>query len=138
MSEIRIAVIGADQLDLDHRHALNALSDSGRIAVYALETDTLEDGREALQRAVDLNAIDAAIIAGRRINLAAWIAFALETGWPVYTPHPVTSTLEEMIEIRRSDRFPGSGDQQGIAETQGQATQVDAQVGVTTPHRHHL
>jgi|GEM_PF-1504676 len=105
MSEIRIAVIGADQLDLDHRHALNALSDSGRIAVYALETDTLEDGREALQRAVDLNAIDAAIIAGRRANLAAWIAFALETGWPVYTPHPVTSTLEEMIEIRRSEQM---------------------------------
>ena len=104
MSEIRIAVIGANQLDLDHRHALNALSDSGRIAVYALESDSLEEGREALQRAVDLNAIDAAIIAGRRKNLAAWIGFALETGWPVYTPYAVPSTIEDMIEIRRAEQ----------------------------------
>lgn len=104
MSEIRIAVIGANQLDLDHRHALNAMSDYGRIAVYALENDSLEGGREALQRAVDLNAIDAAIIAGRRENLAAWTAFALETGWPVYTPYPVPNTIEEMIEIRRAEQ----------------------------------
>lgn len=104
MSEIRIAVIGANQLDLDHRHALNALSDSGRIAVYALDTDSLEDGRDALQRAVDLNAIDAAIIAGRRPNLAAWISFALETGWPVYTPYAVPASIEDMIEIRRAEQ----------------------------------
>lgn len=104
MSEIRIAVIGANHLDLDHRHALNALSDSGRIAVYALETDSLAEGREALQRAVDLNAIDAAIIAGRRPNLAAWIAFALETGWPVYTPYAVPASIEDMIEIRRCEQ----------------------------------
>ena len=104
MSEIRIAVIGANQLDLDHRHALNTLSDSGRIAVYALETDSLADGREALQRAVDLNAIDAAIIAGRRPNLPAWIGFALETGWPVYTPYAVPTSIEDMIEIRRAEQ----------------------------------
>lgn len=104
MSEIRIAVIGANQLDLDHRHALNALSDHGRIAVYALETDSLDEGREALQRAVDLNAIDAAIIAGRRPNLPAWIGFALETGWPVYTPYGVPNTIEDMIEIRRAEQ----------------------------------
>ncbi|MCR9077721.1 MAG: hypothetical protein NXH78_01355 [Hyphomonadaceae bacterium] len=104
MSEIRIAVIGANQLDLDHRHALNALSDQGRIAVYALDTDSLEDGREALQRAVDLNAIDAAIIAGRRPNVAAWLTFALETGWPVYTPYAVPNTIEDMIEIRRAEQ----------------------------------
>ncbi len=104
MSEIRIAVIGANHLDLDHRHALNALSDRGRIAVYALDTDTLDEGREALQRAVDLKAIDAAIIAGRRANLAAWIAFALETGWPVYTPYAVPASIEEMIEIRRNEQ----------------------------------
>ena len=105
MSEIRIAVIGANQLDLDHRHALNTLSDSGRIAVYALETDSLEDGREALQRAVDLNAIDAAIIAGRRQNLPAWIAFALDTGWPVYTPYAVPTRIEDMVEIRRAEQM---------------------------------
>ena len=104
MSEIRIAVIGANQLDLDHRHALNAMSDYGRIAVYALENDSLDGGREALQRAVDLDAIDAAIIAGRRQNLSDWITFALETGWPVYTPHPVPNTIEEMIEIRRAEQ----------------------------------
>ncbi|MCR9224412.1 MAG: hypothetical protein NXH70_10100 [Hyphomonas sp.] len=104
MSEIRIAVIGANQLDLDHRHALNAMSDYGRIAVYALENDTLEGGREALQRAVDLDAIDAAIVAGRRQNVAAWIKFALETGWPVYTPYPVPNTIEEMVEIRRTEQ----------------------------------
>lgn len=109
MSEIRIAVIGANQLDLDHRHALNALSDNGRIAVYALETDSLDEGREALQRAVDLNAIDAAIIAGRRTYLPAWIGFALETGWPVYTPYCVPNTIEEMIEIRRAEQQNAPG-----------------------------
>jgi len=105
MSEIRIAVIGANQLDLDHRHVLNALSDAGRIAIYALETDSLVDGREALQRAVDLNAIDAAIIAGGRPNLSAWITFAIETGWPIYTPHAIPATIEDMIEIRRAEQI---------------------------------
>lgn len=104
MSEIRIAVIGADRLDQDHRNALNNLTDQGRIAVYALDVPSLAEGKAALMKAVDLKALDAAIIACEPAQLRDWIPFALETGWPVYTPHPVTPTIEDMIEIRRAEQ----------------------------------
>lgn len=105
MSEIRIAVIGANALDTDHRNALNALSDYGRIAVYAMDIEALDLGREALARAVDLKAIDAAIIAGSRDQLAEWIAFALQAGWPVYTPFAAANTVEDMVAIRRAEQL---------------------------------
>ena len=104
MSEIRIAVIGANGLDSDHRNALNALSDYGRIAIYAMDIEALNEGREALARAVDLRAIDAAIIAGNRVELAKWIDFSLHAGWPVYTPFAATRTVEEMVAIRRIEQ----------------------------------
>ncbi len=104
MSEIRIAVIGANSLDIDHRNALNALSDQGRIAVYAMDIESLAEGREALSRAVDLKAIDAAIIAGSRTELPEWIAFSLQAGWPVYTPYASPNTVEEMVAIRRVEQ----------------------------------
>ena len=47
MSEIRIAVIGADRLDPDHRDALNHMTDQGRIAVYALDVPSLAEGKAA-------------------------------------------------------------------------------------------
>ena len=108
MSEIRIAVIGANSLDIDHRNALNALSDQGRIAVYAMEIETLAEGRDALSRAVDLKAIDAAVIAGQRSALPEWIAFSLDAGWPVYTPFAAPNTIEEMVEIRRAEQRSAS------------------------------
>ncbi|MEO0608491.1 MAG: hypothetical protein AAFY82_09695 [Pseudomonadota bacterium] len=104
MSEIRIAVIGAHALDTDHRNALNALSDYGRIAVYAMDIEALDQGREALARAVDLKAIDAAIIAGSRSELTEWIAFSLQAGWPVYTPFAAANTVEDMVAIRRIEQ----------------------------------
>lgn len=107
MSEIRIAVIGADRLDEDHRTALNTLSDQGRIAIYALDGVSLDEGRAALMKAVDLNALDAAIVAIDRAELADWASFALQTGWPVYTPYPVTATIEDMVEIRRAEQSAG-------------------------------
>ena len=104
MSEIRIAVIGANSLDIDHRNALNAFSDQERIAVYAMDIESLAEGREALSRALDLKAIDAAIIAGSRSELPEWIGFALQAGWPVYTPYAAPNTVEEMVAIRRAEQ----------------------------------
>ena len=91
---------------IDHRNALNALSDYGHIAVYAMDIEALDQGREALARAVDLKAIDAAIIAGNRGELAEWVAFALQAGWPVYTPFAAPDTVEEMVAIRRVEQQP--------------------------------
>ena len=104
MSELRIAVIGANQLDPDHHLALNHLSDQGRVAAYALDSPSSELGFEPLRDAMHTEALDAVILAGHRGDIREWSRFALQNDWPVYVTHPVAPTIEDMIEIRRAEQ----------------------------------
>ncbi|MEL6858459.1 MAG: hypothetical protein AAFO74_08745 [Pseudomonadota bacterium] len=105
MSKMRIAVIGADQLDPDHHSALNALSDSDQISAFALDTPPPPAGLETLAQAVQQDQIDAIIYAGDLAELRVWACFALEQGWPFYSTHPVPLTIEDTVEIRRQEQI---------------------------------
>ena len=115
MSNTRIAVIGASQLDPDHHIALNKLSDQGRVSAFALDADADESGFAVLETAMKNGALDAIMLAGRRDELREWAVFALQNGWPVYATHPVASSIEDMIEIRRAEHSkPGARIQFGL------------------------
>lgn len=104
MSEIRIAVLGADRLDLDHHLALNQLSDQGRVTAFALDTPPLPEGLNVLQQTMQNEQLDGLLVAGDRADLRAWVCFALTQGWPVYSTHPTPPSIEDMIEIRREEQ----------------------------------
>jgi predicted dehydrogenase len=104
MSKMRIAVIGADQLDPHHHQALNHLADQDRIAAFALDCPPPESGFEPLRRAMQEDALDAIILAGPRADLRAWTSFALAQGWPIYCTHAVPQSVEDLIEIRRVEQ----------------------------------
>ncbi|MCR9271354.1 MAG: hypothetical protein NXH72_15280 [Hyphomonadaceae bacterium] len=104
MSQIRMAVIGADELDPEHHIALNRLTETGRIAAYALDAAPTAEGFAQLENAIVRDRIEALVIAGARTELAPWLTFALPRGWPIYSTHPVPSTVEEMIDIRRAEQ----------------------------------
>ncbi len=104
MSNFRIAVIGADQLDPDHHSALIELSEHGLASAFALDAAASEQGFEALRHAMRVDALDAIIFAGPRTELRAWAVFALQNGWPLYSTHAVALTIEDMVEIRRAEQ----------------------------------
>ena len=104
MSIVRIAVIGADQLDPDHHLALNQLSEAGEIAAFALDADADESGFELLNSAMQSDSLDAIMLTGTRDSIRDWAVFALEHGWPVYCAHAVPASIEDIIEIRRSEQ----------------------------------
>lgn len=104
MSQIRIAVIGAEQLDPDHHLALNTLSEHGRIAAFAFDAAPTQEGYTQLQAAMQKDQLDAIIVAGPQSDLAHWVICGLQNGWPVYSTHPVPSGVEEMIDIRRAEQ----------------------------------
>ena len=115
MSQIRIAVIGADQLDSDHHIALNTLSEAGQVAAFALDVACDEAGFRTLRDAMSSESLDAIILAGPQSELRAWIDASLSGPWPVYTTHPVPLTVEDMIEIRRCEQnTPGAHVQFGF------------------------
>lgn len=105
MSNFRVAVIGADQLDPDHHLAINQLSERGLLTAFALDAGADEGGLDILQTAMDSDALDAILIAGDLSQLPTWAIFALQNGWPVYTTHAVPLSIEEMIEIRRAEQI---------------------------------
>ena len=107
MSTIRIAVIGADQLDPEHHLALNALAEAGSISAFALDAEPDETGFSSLNDAMQSNQLDAVILAGDRSQLPAWVCYCLEHGWPVYSTHPVPPSIEDMINIRRAEQSAG-------------------------------
>lgn len=109
MSNLRIAVIGADQLDPDHHTALNTLVDQGRISAFALDVTNTDDALEALAAAKHQNALDAIILAGTRTDLREWTGLALTQNWPVYSTYPIPMTIEDMVEIRRIEQTVGNG-----------------------------
>ena len=104
MSIVRIAVIGADQLDPDHHLALNQLSEMERVSAFALDADADESGFQILQTAMQSDALDAIMLTGARNKLRDWAVFALEQGWPVYCTHAIPATVEDMVEIRRAEQ----------------------------------
>ncbi|MEM7330290.1 MAG: hypothetical protein AAF437_16225 [Pseudomonadota bacterium] len=104
MSNVRIAVIGADQLDSDHHIALNDLSARGRVSAFALDADPGEQGFDLLQTAMQSDALDAIVLAGSRVKMRDWAVFALAHGWPLYSTHAIPTSVEEMIEIRRAEQ----------------------------------
>lgn len=103
MSIVRIAVIGADQLDPDHHLALNRLSEAGHVSAFALDAAADEAGFEILRSAMQSDALDAIMLTGGRETLRDWAVFALENGWPVYATHAVPASIEDMIDIRRAE-----------------------------------
>jgi len=105
MSKMRIAVIGADQLDPDHHSALNALAEADKISAFALDTPPLPDGLETVAQAIQQDQIDAIIYSGALSNLREWACFALQNGWPFYSTHPVPLTIEDTVEIRRQEQM---------------------------------
>lgn len=105
MSNFRIAVIGAEQLDPDHHIALNELSERGLVSAFALDAAASEQGFEALRHAMKVDTLDAITFAGPRAELRDWAVFALKNGWPIYSTHAVTSTIEDMVEIRRAEQL---------------------------------
>ena len=105
MSNFRIAVIGAEQLDPDHHIALNELSERGLISAFALDAAASEQGFAALRHAMKVDTLDAVTFAGPRAELRDWAVFALKNGWPIYSTHAVTSTIEDMVEIRRAEQM---------------------------------
>ncbi|MEM9570203.1 MAG: hypothetical protein AAF996_01980 [Pseudomonadota bacterium] len=104
MSNTRIAVIGASQLDPDHHIALNELSEQGRVSAFALDADADPAGFEILQSAMQNGALDAIMLTGSRDNFRDWAVFALDNAWPVYATHAVPTSIEDMIEIRRAEQ----------------------------------
>ena len=104
MSNFRIAVIGADQLDPDHHIALNQLSERGLASAFELTATASDHGFEALQQAMRSDALDAVMFAGPRSELRDWATFALQNGWPVYSTHAVPPSIEDMVEIRRAEQ----------------------------------
>ena len=104
MSQIRLAVIGADQLDPDHHLALNTLSERGRIAAFAFDAAPTQEGCDQLQAAMQRDQLDAIIVAGEWSDLPHWLTFALQAGWAVYSTYPVPSHVEDMIDIRRAEQ----------------------------------
>ena len=104
MSNFRIAVIGADQLDPDHHIALNTLSERGLVSAFALDASASDQGFESLRKAMQNNDLDAIMIAGPRSDLRPWAVFALQNGWPVYSTYAVPATIEDMVEIRRAEQ----------------------------------
>ena len=104
MSQIRIAVIGADQLDSDHHLVLNTLAEAGQIAAFALDVACDEAGIQSLRSAMQTESLDGIILAGPQKDLRPWIEAALSGPWPVYSTHPVPLTVEDMIEIRRCEQ----------------------------------
>lgn len=104
MSQFRIAVIGAEQLDHEHHSALNALAEAGTLTAFALDAPSGNDGFSALKAAMQGEALDAVIIAGLRGDMSAWAKYCLAQGWPTYTTHAVPNSIEEMIEIRRTEQ----------------------------------
>lgn len=104
MSNFRIAVIGANQLDPDHHLALNELSERGLASAFALDAGANDDGFATLSQAMHGHKLDAIMLAGDRTDLTAWAVFALEHGWPVYSTHAVPETIEGLVEIRRAEQ----------------------------------
>ena len=104
MSIVRIAVIGADQLDPDHHFALNQLAEAGEVAAFALDADADDSGFELLQSAMQSDALDAILLTGRDTSVRDWAIFALENGWPVYCSQAIPSSIEDMVEIRRAEQ----------------------------------
>lgn len=104
MSQFRIAVIGAEQLDPEHHSALNALTEAGVLTAFALDTPGGEDGFASLKAAMQGEALDAVIIAGLRQDMPAWAQYCAEQGWATYSTHAVPNTIEDMIEIRRAEQ----------------------------------
>lgn len=115
MSQIRIAVIGADQLDSDHHIALNTLSEAGQIAAFALDVGCNDVGIQTLRNTMQSESLDGIILAGPQADLRTWIDAALSGPWPVYSTHPVPLTVEEAVEIRRCEQnAPGTRVQFGF------------------------
>lgn len=104
MSHIRIAVLGADQLDADHQNALDALAEHGAITTFAETSTDPTESLEALRQAKSLGAIEAVIIAGSRQDLAKLAAGSLGLGLPTYCAHPATANIEDMVAIRRAEQ----------------------------------
>ena len=104
MSNIRIAVIGANQLDPDHHLALNQLSETERISAFVLDAASPEEAAATLNQARQGDALDAIILAEDQSKLRDWVTHILPYGWPVYCTHAVATTIEDMIEIRRAEQ----------------------------------
>lgn len=104
MSQFRIAVIGAEHLDPEHHSALNTLTESGSLAAFALDAPQGDEGFSTLAAAMQGESLDAVIVSGLRSDMTAWIKFCVAQGWPTYTTHAVPISIEEMIEIRRSEQ----------------------------------
>jgi predicted dehydrogenase len=125
MSNTRIAVIGASQLDPDYHIALNELSDQGRVSAFALDADADHSGFSVLESAMQNGALDAIMLTGPRTNLREWAVFALQHGWPVLATHAVASSIEDMIEIRRAEQsHPGAKIQFGLTARYHESVQV--------------
>lgn len=107
MSQIRIAVIGAEQLDPDHHFALNTLAEAGQVTAFALDAASDAAGFDAFRHALQNEALDAVVIAGPVTDLRAWTEIALTEKTPIYSTHAVPPTIEEMIEIRRTEQIAG-------------------------------
>lgn len=115
MSQIRIAVIGADHLDSDHHIALNTLSEAGQVAAFALDVTCDDVGFQTLRNTMQTEGLDGIILAGPQRDLRAWIEAALSGPWPVYSTHPVPLTVEDTVEIRRCEQSaPGTRVQFGF------------------------
>ena len=115
MSQIRIAVIGADQLDSGHHIALNTLSEAGQIAAFALDIDCDEIGIQTLRNTMQTESLDGIILAGPQQDMRAWVEAALSGPCPVYSTHPVPLSVEDAVEIRRCEqKIPGSRVQFGF------------------------
>ena len=93
MSHIRIAVLGADQLDADHQNAVDALAENGAITTFAETSTDPTESLEALRQAKSLGAIEAVIIAGSRQDLAKLAAGSLGLGLPTYCAHPAATSI---------------------------------------------
>ena len=105
MSQIRIAVIGADQLDPDHHSALNTLAEHGQVSAFAFDAAPTPEGIGQLNTAMQTDQLDAVVVAGARSDLPNWVTFALQNDWPVYSTHAVPDRVEDMIDIRRAEQM---------------------------------
>lgn len=105
MSQFRIAVIGAEQLDPEHHSALNSLSEAGTVAAFALDLPDGEEGYSSLSATMQNEQLDAVILAVQRPDIAKWVQFCVQNAWPTYVTHAVPETIEEMIEIRRAEQM---------------------------------
>jgi len=103
MSDIRIGIIGHDDLSVDYQGALQSLIAQDATVITPIAQSPYSETQTALADAKAQHGLNAVIVAGSKAALAETICDALQLGLHVFSAHPIPRTIEEMIQIRSAE-----------------------------------